>query len=285
MKKILILALSLSLILTFTACKTRTEENPGTQGEESSAGEKNTAKPASLAEAQKNNQNIDSNFIDLIQFKEYGNNAAYAVIKTNLGELKAVLFSEEAPKAVENFITLADNGFYNGLTIDRGIKNFLIEAGDPSGKGTGGESAFGEPFPNEYSLNLWHFRGALSMSNANPDENGSQFFIVQAPFVSEELAKEMQEAKYPEKVLEQYKETGGLPGFDGKRTVFGMLTSESLSVLDKIAKLDFESTESLSDEDTVIIESITIVKPGGGTSQGSSDASGSEAEGEASKAS
>ena len=96
------------------------------------------------------------------------------------GTVKAVLFENDAPKAVENFISLAESGYYDGLTFHRVISDFMIQGGDPNGDGTGGESIYGEKFEDEFSDNLYHFYGALSMANSGKDSNGSQFFIVQS---------------------------------------------------------------------------------------------------------
>lgn len=103
-----------------------------------------------------------------------------AVIEVeNFGTIRAVLFEEQAPKAVENFITHAEEGYYDGLTFHRIIDDFMIQGGDPVGDGTGGESIWGEPFEDELSDSLRHFNGALSMANSGKNSNGSQFFIVQ----------------------------------------------------------------------------------------------------------
>ena len=96
------------------------------------------------------------------------------------GTIRAVLFEEDAPKTVENFITHAEEGYYDGLTFHRIIDDFMIQGGDPAGDGTGGESIWGGTFEDEFTDNLWNFRGALSMANSGKDSNGSQFFIVQA---------------------------------------------------------------------------------------------------------
>jgi peptidyl-prolyl cis-trans isomerase B (cyclophilin B) len=172
-----------------------------------------------------------------------------------------ILFPDEAPLAVENFVTHAEEGYYNGLTFDKVLANFIIEGGDVDGKG--GESIFigedGKPeaFAGEYSLNLWHFRGAVSMSlPAGATGNGSRFFIVQAPFVDSNTLELMRAANYPEIVLEKYEDIGGTPGFDHKRTVFAMLTEESLTALDTIAAIDVEG-DGVPME-TVLIESVEI---------------------------
>ena len=103
----------------------------------------------------------------------------HAVLKTSMGDIEVMLFPEEAPKAVENFLTHAKEGYYNGISFHRVIKDFMIQGGDPNGDGTGGESIWGQSFEDEFSDDLHNFRGALCMANAGYHTNGSQFFIVQ----------------------------------------------------------------------------------------------------------
>ena len=88
-----------------------------------------------------------------------------AVIRTNFGDIKIRLFPEVAPKAVENFKTHAQNGYYDGITFHRVIKDFMIQGGDPEATGRGGESIWGEPFEDEFDIYYHNFRGALSMAN------------------------------------------------------------------------------------------------------------------------
>ena len=110
----------------------------------------------------------------------YDDSLPVAVIEAEgFGTIRAVLFEEDAPKAVENFITHAEEGYYDGLTFHRVINEFMIQGGDPNGDGTGGESIWGESFKDEFTDSLCNFRGALSMANSGKDTNGSQFFIVQ----------------------------------------------------------------------------------------------------------
>ncbi len=105
-----------------------------------------------------------------------------AVIKTNMGTIELELFSKEAPKAVENFTKLANKGYYNGVIFHRVIDGFMIQGGDPTGTGRGGESIWGMPFQDEFSPNLtFDQAGLLAMANAGPGTNGSQFFITLAP--------------------------------------------------------------------------------------------------------
>ena len=102
-----------------------------------------------------------------------------AVIKTTLGDITVQLYPQEAPKAVENFLTHAKNGYYDGIIFHRVIQDFMIQGGDPTGTGRGGESIWGESFEDEFSHKLHNFRGALSMANSGINTNGSKFFIVQ----------------------------------------------------------------------------------------------------------
>lgn len=102
-----------------------------------------------------------------------------AVMHTSMGDITLRLYPEVAPKTVENFVAHAKKGYYNGLLFHRVIKDFMIQGGDPTGTGGGGESIWGEKFEDECSSELHNFCGALSMANAGPNTNGSQFFIVQ----------------------------------------------------------------------------------------------------------
>ena len=116
----------------------------------------------------------------MYQFEKPARDAEVIVMKTSKGTIKMRLFPEKAPKTVENFVTHAKNGYYNGIIFHRVIRDFMIQGGDPTGTGMGGESIWGESFEDEFSDRARNFRGALSMANAGPGTNGSQFFIVQA---------------------------------------------------------------------------------------------------------
>lgn len=128
------------------------------------------------------------------------------VMETNQGTMEIKLFPEIAPKACENMIRHAENGYYDGLIFHRVIKNFMIQGGDPLGKGFGGESVWGTPFEDEVSENVTFDKvGILAMANSGPSTNGSQFFIT--------VAK--------------------TPWLNMKHTIFGEITSGS-DVLEKI---------------------------------------------------
>lgn len=99
-----------------------------------------------------------------------------------MGDIFIILFPEECPKTCENFLTHAKNGYYNSVIFHRVIKGFMVQTGDPLGDGTGGESIWGSHFEDEFSANLNHEKPFMvSMANAGPNTNGSQFFITTAP--------------------------------------------------------------------------------------------------------
>ncbi len=102
-----------------------------------------------------------------------------AIMHTSKGDISIRFFPEGAPKAVDNFIKLSQNGYYDGLTFHRVVKDFMIQGGDPNGDGTGGESVWGKPFEDEFHPKLLNLRGSLSMANSGVNTNGSQFFINQ----------------------------------------------------------------------------------------------------------
>lgn len=100
------------------------------------------------------------------------------ILSTNLGDITLELYPEHAPKAVENFVGLAKQGYYDGIIFHRVIKDFMIQWGDPTGTGSGGKSLWFKAFEDEFTDKLTHTRGMLSMANAGRNTNGSQFFIV-----------------------------------------------------------------------------------------------------------
>jgi len=101
-----------------------------------------------------------------------------ATIETSKGNIKIELRADLAPKTVENFVTHSKNGYYNGQIFHRVIKDFMIQGGDPTGTGAGGESIWNEPFKDEFAPNaVFDKAGILAMANRGPNTNGSQFFI------------------------------------------------------------------------------------------------------------
>ena len=166
----------------------------------------------------------------------------YAELDTTQGRIKIKLFSDKAPKTVANFVGLADGtkeftdpktgkkvkrAFYDGLIFHRVIPDFMIQGGDPRGTGTGGP---GYTFADEFDASLKHDKpGILSMANAGPGTNGSQFFIIDKP----------------------------TPWLDGRHTVFGEVI-EGLDVVHKIANISRDSNDKPTQD--VVIKKVTILK-------------------------
>lgn len=218
---------------------------------------------------------VPENIEDLPQFQPLATGDQMATIKTTMGDVTIKLFPEQAPKAVENFITHANEGYYNGVIFHRVIPDFMIQGGDPLGTGTGGESIWGEPFEDEFSNLLRNFNGALSMANSGTNTNGSQFFIVQnsklddTTLASIEASRDTQEEvlgttedgysyqvknSMPTSVIDKYAEVGGTPHLDFVHTVFGQVV-EGMDIVNSIAKVETESDKPIED---IIINSIEI---------------------------
>lgn len=172
-------------------------------------------------------------------------------MNTTMGSIDIKLFPKQAPKTVENFVTHAKNGYYNGIIFHRVINGFMIQGGDPTGSGMGGESIYGETFEDEFHKELYNLRGALSMANAGPNTNGSQFFIVQA---KEAIGVQ---PGTPEEIVEAYNEKGGTPHLDGAHTVFGQVI-EGMDVVDNIAAVPTMMFGDRPHED-VTIQSIDVL--------------------------
>ena len=178
----------------------------------------------------------------------------FAIMHTNFGEIHLRLFPQFAPLAVENFVTHARNGYYEGVIFHRVIENFMIQGGDPLGTGGGGQSIWGTPFEDEFTFYLKHIRGALSMANSGPATNGSQFFIVQNNGLDPGTAARMQTlydmkndpTEEDENVtfgehytsefefIQHYLQHGGTPHLDFGHTVFGQVF-RGMDVVDAIA--------------------------------------------------
>lgn len=165
------------------------------------------------------------------QIKEVSKEITVAVIKTNMGTIEIELFAKETPKTVENFVGLANKGYYNGVIFHRVIDNFMIQGGDPTGTGRGGESFWGGKFADEIVPSLKHDQpGILSMANAGPNTNGSQFFITVVP----------------------------TPWLDGKHTVFGKVIN-GMDVVYAISKVATSKPGDKPLKD-VVMETVTIEK-------------------------
>ncbi len=117
-----------------------------------------------------------------MQLNASGEKSPIVVLETNVGEIELKMYPQAAPLAVENFVTHVKNGYYDGHIFHRVIKGFMIQGGDPTGTGTGGESIWKKEFKNEYAPNLTFNKPfLLAMANHGPNTNGSQFFITTVP--------------------------------------------------------------------------------------------------------
>lgn len=176
----------------------------------------------------------------------------------DFGDIKFKFFEDVAPKAVENFLTHSRNGYYNGVVFHRVMNEFMIQGGDPTGTGAGGESIWNENFQAEVAYEYVPYRGSLCMASSSLGI-GSQFFITQAHYL-EASAEAMLNGGYPEGLVEQYKNYGGYMSLYMNYTVFGQVF-EGIDVVDKIASIEVEASSSgemSSPKQDVVIESVEV---------------------------
>ena len=201
--------------------------------------------------------NYEINAEKQMAMPEKGETIAIMHVK-EYGDIKFKFFKDVAPKAVENFLTHAKEGYYDGLTFHRVINEFMIQGGDPTGIGTGGESIWGEGFGTELDQSIVPYRGSLCMAMSSlPNSIGSQFFITQAHFNAE---RESYFKAYglDDGLWETYKKYGGdVLSLYMKYTVFGQVI-EGMDVVDKIASVKTDSNDKPTED--VIIESIDVTE-------------------------
>ena len=260
MKKFLYLALASSLFLAACSSSKSTDTSSSSTEATSSSSTDTTSSSQYAKDLAYAINNPNANFPQLST--DIADNEAAVKIKTSLGDITIKLFPEEAPLAVENFLTHAKEGYYDGIIFHRVINGFMIQGGDPEGNGTGGQSIWagkddsidaGNGFKNEISAFLYNIRGALAMANAGADTNGSQFFINQNPA---DASGQLSSGKTPGKIIEAYK-NGGNPSLDGSYTVFGQVI-EGMDVVDKIASVETDSNDKPTSD--ITINSIEIIK-------------------------
>ncbi|XP_057529005.1 peptidyl-prolyl cis-trans isomerase CYP65 [Amaranthus tricolor] len=122
---------------------------------------------------------VTKNEYEYVKVEKNPKKKGYVQLHTSHGDLNIELHCDITPRTCENFITLCEQGYYNGVIFHRNIRNFMIQGGDPTGTGTGGQSIWGKPFKDEVNSKLLHTgRGVVSMANSGPHSNGSQFFIM-----------------------------------------------------------------------------------------------------------
>lgn len=196
------------------------------------------------------------------EMPEVGEKIAVITVK-DYGEIKIKLFSDAAEKGVENFIGLADMGYYDELIFHRIIPNFMIQGGDPKGNGTGGKSIWGDSFDGGISEGLYHFSGAVAYANSgSTSTNGSQFYIVNTPeaylqYTCEELMASDSSYSWPQNVMDMYSEKGGTPFLDGSYTVFGQVF-EGLDIVRELGNVETDDNDKPLKQ--VQMESVRIVE-------------------------
>lgn len=252
---LLIIAILTGLMFVLTGCEisAKTDDNSVTN---------TTANNTNSVLSQ--NETSKERVVDTIDYKEAaekqmampeeGETIAILHIK-DYGDVKVKFFKDVAPKAVENFITHAKEGYYNSLTFHRIINEFMIQGGDPEGTGMGGESIWGEGFGTELDYSLVPYRGSLCMAMSSlPNSIGSQFFITQAHY-NESMEDYLKQSGYPEGLIKKYEEYGGYLSLYLQYTVFGQVF-EGIEVVDKVAAVKTDSNDKPLED--VVIESIEV---------------------------
>lgn len=181
-----------------------------------------------------------------------------AVMVTSMGTITIRFFDEQSPLAVTNFKELVKQHYYDGMIWHRVMNNFMIQGGDPTATGRGGQSVYGNTFADEYNNNLYNFRGAVSMANAGggSSTNGSQFFINQCPNCGYD-AETLAGYGWPAWAAEVYEKLGGYPSLDNVHTVFGQVV-EGMDVVDKIAAVKTDDNDK--PVNNVYIYEVTLEK-------------------------
>ncbi len=302
-------ALFLSVMVAFCSVMSGCGSNQsGTSGQDNSSESSSAASQTASTESSAEVQEYDLKELGLVAdfYDDKEHEAGYqlespdvgeeiAIMHTNMGDVSMKFFPEAAPKTVENFVTHAQNGYYDGLTFHRVINDFMIQGGDPSGNGTGGESVSGGKFEDEFSNKLFNIRGSVAMANSGADTNGSQFFINQSKDANFEMNELNWKQTYqaicqaqsqgqldaflmmngssyirfyntdivPDDVKKLYERVGGNPTLDGAfnaldrgHTVFAQVFS-GMDVVDKIAAVETDPLTNKPVND-VIIDSIEI---------------------------
>ena len=193
----------------------------------------------------------------LPQFRQPVQGDMVVTIVTGKGEIQVLLFAEYAPQAVENFRLLVEKNYYDNTVFYRVENNFIVQGGDPTGTGRGGQSAWGRPFPVEISGSLRHYSGALCMAAAgSPPMVQSQFyFVATPPGLPEETLQSLAGAGYSAEEISAYRQIGGAPYLDNTDTVFGQVLS-GMDVVSAIAAGAVHKDGS--PKKPVVIESIVI---------------------------
>lgn len=254
MKRFIVILVSLFLLLNIlVGCGSNTSKENKTESvtETTASAKEATTEKEEETDYKKVEIHTPSK-VDQTGEPEEGETVAIIHVK-DMGDICVKFFYEDSPLAVENFVTLSANGYYDGVIFHRVIKDFMIQGGDPDGTGMGGESMWGKEFKNEYSDRLAQINGSLAMARTSQlDTNGSQFFINNGTAVDETM---LEYYTIDEGYWDLYKEYGGNPFLQDQYTVFGQVY-DGMDVVDAIS--DMETDDSDKPVTDVVIDSIEI---------------------------
>lgn len=192
---------------------------------------------------------------DLEQFRLPQIGDTVVTLTTNYGDISVLMFPEAAPRTVENFVTHADDDYYDGVIFHRVMNDFMIQGGDPTGTGRGGESIWGGKFEDEFNDHYFPFRGALAMANSGAATNGSQFFIVQTSSYNNQWDTVMADYGFEAAMIEAHKTLGGTAHLFNKHTVFGQVV-KGIEVVDAIAAVKVGTADKPVED--VVIEDVVV---------------------------
>ncbi len=207
----------------------------------------------------KENMTIDFETMELVQLNEIADDTKVAVIKTTLGDIKAVLYPEYAPQTVNNFIELAESGYYNDTYVFRTSPSVFFAAGSPNRDGTLNEehNQDYEKIPTEFHQNLWPFKGALCSLSNNMNCGGSRFLFVNTIEFTDEIKEGLLSSSENTKLADAFIEYGGVPNYTQQMTIFGQ-AYEGLEVVEKISSAESDSDNDNIPYEEIKIESVTI---------------------------
>lgn len=183
-----------------------------------------------------------------------------AILHTSLGDVSFRLFPQDAPTATDNFVTLAEDGKYDGVSIFRSEANYLIQSGDyENNDGSGGKSARGGTFGVEVSNQLHNIRGALGMARAEDYNScGSQFYVVTRGYASVTYTETLKDTDPA--LAKKYEDNGGIPELDGEYTVFGQAFA-GLDVLDALGAVAVDENNRPLEPLVILSVEITTYQP------------------------
>lgn len=202
--------------------------------------------------------------MQLVQKERPKDGQQLAVIETTKGTIKAVLYPEYAPNTVKNFVNRANDGYYNGKDIYAVVDNAFFMAGSYDETNLSGATEDGQPIANEYSVNLWTFKGAFCAYNGNPGYGDSRFFVINDYQLTDEQKAEFENFtdkngnKMPTEVIEAYENGGGFAHVSGCYTVFAQAI-EGFDTIEAICASETDENTAVPKE-KIIIDKVTITE-------------------------